>query len=252
MTEVDWPRHTELRPMLAFLSGKASDRKLRLFAAACCRRIWHLLPDERSRRAVEVLELFADGLADQTELANAAQDAHDAAKARLDPCSSEDDNPHSAVAVANAVYSDCLHPYDEANREENEGDREAWETACVQNALEAGFAAAWATGGAADLTDDPEIWYAADKAEEAKQCALLRDIIGDPFRPTTHDPSLLIPAVISLAQTIYDERSFDRMPELADALERAGCHDTDVLAHCLGAGPHVRACWVLDLILGKK
>jgi hypothetical protein len=52
MTENEWETTTELRPMLAFLRGKASDRKLRLFACAGCRRVWHLLNDERSRRGV--------------------------------------------------------------------------------------------------------------------------------------------------------------------------------------------------------
>jgi hypothetical protein len=54
-----------------------------------------------------------------------------------------------------------------------------------------------------------------------------------------------------LAEAIYEERAFDRMPILADALEEAGCADADVLRHCRDPGPHVRGCWVLDLILDK-
>jgi hypothetical protein len=46
--------------------------------------------------------------------------------------------------------------------------------------------------------------------------------------------------------------AFDRMPILADALQDDGCEDTDILAHCRGAGPHVRGCWVVDLVLGKQ
>ncbi len=42
------------------------------------------------------------------------------------------------------------------------------------------------------------------------------------------------------------------MPVLADALEDAGCADADILAHCRGHGPHVRGCWVVDLVLGKE
>jgi hypothetical protein len=62
VTEVEWLACTGPDKMLEFLTGKASKRKLRLFGAACCRHIWHLLPDERSRRAVEIAELYADGL----------------------------------------------------------------------------------------------------------------------------------------------------------------------------------------------
>ena len=58
--------------------------------------------------------------------------------------------------------------------------------------------------------------------------------------------------VRKLAEAIYDERAFDRLPVLADALEEAGCADEGVLRHCRGGGPHVRGCWVIDLILGKE
>jgi hypothetical protein len=58
--------------------------------------------------------------------------------------------------------------------------------------------------------------------------------------------------VVKLAQSIYDERRFTDLPILADALEDAGCADADILAHCRGPGPHVRGCWVVDLLLGKS
>jgi hypothetical protein len=80
---------------------------------------------------------------------------------------------------------------------------------------------------------------------------LLRDIFGNPFRPVACDTAWLTSDVIALACGIYDERAFDRTPILADALQDAGCDSADVLDHCRGAGPHVRGCWVVDLLLGK-
>jgi hypothetical protein len=68
----------------------------------------------------------------------------------------------------------------------------------------------------------------------------------------TADPRWLSSTVVSLAQTVYAERAFDRLPILADALEEAGCDNADILAHCRGDEPHVRGCWVVDLILGKE
>ncbi len=83
------------------------------------------------------------------------------------------------------------------------------------------------------------------------QINLLRCIVGSPFRPVACDPSWRTSAAVSLAQAIYAERAFDRLPILADALEEAGCTHPDVLTHCRGDGPHARGCWVVDLILGK-
>jgi hypothetical protein len=87
------------------------------------------------------------------------------------------------------------------------------------------------------------------------ETALLRCLLGNPFRPAVGDPYWLawnngtLPA---LAQAIYDDRAFDRLPILADALEDAGCTNADLLDHCRGGGDHVRGCWVVDLILGKE
>jgi hypothetical protein len=82
--------------------------------------------------------------------------------------------------------------------------------------------------------------------------ALLRDIFANPFRPVAINPAWRTSNVTALAQSIYDERAFDRLPILADALEDAGCDNVDILNHCRQPGEHVRGCWVVDLVLGKE
>lgn len=69
MTEAEWLAATDPTPMLEFLRDKASDRKLRLFAVACCRSIWHLLPNRQAYAVIETAEQFADGKASEEELA---------------------------------------------------------------------------------------------------------------------------------------------------------------------------------------
>ncbi|MCI0456355.1 MAG: hypothetical protein L0Z62_05185 [Gemmataceae bacterium] len=92
--------------------------------------------------------------------------------------------------------------------------------------------------------------------------SLLRDLFGNPFRPVAVDPSWLTwygGTVLRLAQATYHERHLPegtldspRLAVLADALEEAGCTDADILGHLRGPGPHVRGCWVIDLLLGKN
>jgi hypothetical protein len=77
-------------------------------------------------------------------------------------------------------------------------------------------------------------------------------MFGNPFDPPTFNPMHLSPTVVILAKTIYDRRSFDSMPELAAALEAAGCNDKAILEHCREPGLHVRGCWALDLLLGNQ
>jgi hypothetical protein len=217
LTEAQWLACEDPDALLEFLRGRASPRKLRLFAVACCRRIWHLLPDEGTRRGVEVAERYADGAASDEELEaarSAAQEAVDRYFVHLPAVAAE--------AVAEAAwgedqYSGTYHPQFAA--------------------YHAYFAAGEAAG------------------ERVAQSLLLRDVIGNPFRSTSVDPAWLAwngSTVRRLAQAVYDERTFDRLPILADALEDAGCADAAILGHCRGPGPHMRGCWVLDLVLGKQ
>jgi hypothetical protein len=87
MTEQEWLICTDPEPMLGLLrdSGRASHRKLRLWACACVRRIWHLLEDVHSRHAVEVAERFSDATATFSDLKTAQWEAFQAAKAIATP-----------------------------------------------------------------------------------------------------------------------------------------------------------------------
>jgi hypothetical protein len=90
--------------------------------------------------------------------------------------------------------------------------------------------------------------------ERQRHVQVIRELFGNPFRPASVAPRCLSwndGTVPRIAQSIYAERAFERMPVLADALEDAGCDDADILAHCREPGPHVRGCWVVDLLLGK-
>jgi hypothetical protein len=231
MTEVEWLACADPGPMLEYLGGKVSDRKLRLFACVCCRRIWDLLEDERSRAAVEAAELFADDLIKEEQL----DEAGNAAEAAFeDVLGTEPHAPDAArSAFAAAAPRDYQHP-------------------AYAAAHEAPHAAAVAVANRRVPSGSMPDWGTARDAERAVQCHLLRDLLGNPFRPVTIDPAWLTPQVVALARAIYDERAFNRMPELADALERACCDDSDLLNHCRGPGDHTRGCWAIDSILGKS
>jgi hypothetical protein len=74
---------------------------------------------------------------------------------------------------------------------------------------------------------------------------------GDPRRGWMCAPAWRTETAVTLARQMYESREFSAMPILADALQDAGCDNDDILSHCRGAGPHVRGCWVVDLVLGK-
>ena len=82
--------------------------------------------------------------------------------------------------------------------------------------------------------------------------ALIDDILGHPLRSSRFDPAWRTAAAVAIASAMYETRDFSPAPILADALEDAGCDNADALAHCRGSGPHVRGCWVVDLVLCRE
>ena len=226
MDEGEWLACADPQKMLEFLRGKVSDRKLRLFASACARRLWRLLTEEESRRAVEVAERFTDGRASADHLAEAEESADEA-----------------TIAVYGTAEAD------------------------VSAAFYAADAASWAATGDPEKAATFAVQAVSDAClreryrvvERAAQAALLRDVLGNPFRPAAISPAWQTPTVVALAQAASDERELPagtldttRLAVLADALEEAGCTDPDLLIHLREKGPYVRGCWVVDLLLGKE
>jgi hypothetical protein len=84
------------------------------------------------------------------------------------------------------------------------------------------------------------------------QCAWLRCLFVNPFRPVTFSPNWRTDTAVVLARAMYESRDFGAMPILADALQDAGCDNEGILSHCRSSGPHVRGCWVVDLVLAKE
>jgi hypothetical protein len=290
MTETEWLAATKPEPMLEFLRDGARDRKQRLFACACCRRIWDLLTTPCSRAAVEVAERFADGLSGEQERASAFADAIHEANGWAN-CSGLIDAAYSggvfaaafAVATAGTIentgnafdITDCQFPqymqsptliaafnssihassaagaWVQACQDgtATEEPQREWETATL--AVGAVQAATLGVTQVTTETDAYEVRQQVQVVEEEAQCDLLRCIFGNPFRPVAFDPKWRSETVVALAAAIYEERAFDRLPILADALEEAGCDHADVLSHCRGDGPHARGCWVVDGVLGK-
>jgi hypothetical protein len=84
--------------------------------------------------------------------------------------------------------------------------------------------------------------------DDSRLTGLLRDIFGNPFRPVTFAPEWRTDTAVTLARQMYESRDFCAMPILADALQDAGCDNELILDHCREPGPHVRGCWVCDLV----
>jgi hypothetical protein len=250
MTEAEWLTCTEPQVILDFLRGKASERKLRLFACACCRRIWPHLQRKGSRRMVEVCEEYADGRVRQRKLTSVWESADEAWQGiHWSGGGDVDQRPAEAVCYLGVEFK------------VNDAAESA---AATFGALARGevYERIWQTPGKEHderWAEDDAVRLAAECSEESVQASLLRDILGNPFRPVTLAPSWLTSSVVALSQAAYEERQLPagtldptRLAVLADALEDAGCTDAELLGHLRGPGPHVRGCWALDLILGKE
>jgi hypothetical protein len=223
MTEIQWLECTNPHAMLDYLTDCDDHRRFRLFACGCSRHAALKWTGESGATFIEIAEKYADGQATKEEVNRQRE------------------------SVRSLLGS--------FRRHEQEG--RSWYSIITQLASES-FTAMSANGVYFTCKTIKAFERGPDGShiQEGRGFAnIIRDIFGNPFRPSTIDPAWLTwnnRTVPKLAQTIYDDRRYDIMPILGDALEDAGCNDEQMLEHCRGPGPHVRGCWVVDLILGKK
>ena len=211
--------------------GRASERKVRLLAVAGCRHLWHLLPASSTRKALSVVERYADGQASRKELLDARSRAWGATTSFVDVQTRSRSIPTDEAAhthLALVATAQTTNPW---------------------------------PGSLFDFTL-PAVRKALQQ-DEGVLVNLLCDIFGPlPFREVHIDLPLLNQndgLVRKLAQAAYDDRDLPsgtldaaRLAVLADALEEAGYADPEVLGHLRRPGPHVRGCFALDVVLGKS
>jgi hypothetical protein len=198
--------------------------------------MWGLLADDAwGRNLVELAERFTDGAASLTDLETAR---------KLTEAADEEPSWSYFESKLSATPAPVALP-DRATRSKRL--RVSW-TAMATVSSPAQEAAAKASA----VFAHQRRWL----TERKEQAGIIRDVFVNPFRSLpTIDHRVLTwneGIVRRLAQAIYYERAFDRMPILADALEESGCTDADMLSHCRQPGEHVRGCWVIDLVLGKE
>ncbi len=243
MTEAEWLGCSDPEEMFEHLepTGLLTQRKLRLFEVVCCRRFTSRLPAPVLVNALDVAEQFADGLVTTAELSHIHEAAREleAESAMNEEGNSETDAlHHGAKAVGDATSP-------------NNSDYSSGILDVIDHAVNA---VAYASPAyPKDNHEEAVALFQRVRASESRSlAAIICDIFGNPFRPVVLDLAWRTDTAVSLARGMYESRDFSAMPILADALQDARCDSTDILAHCRSAGPHVRGCWVVDLVLGRE
>jgi hypothetical protein len=260
MTEQEWLDGIDPQPMLDFLHGRASDRKLRFFACACCRRIDHLIQENRLRRVVETSEQYGDGLALRPQLVAAFEAALDlpfpgrqdyrpvpGGFIHCDPFRDVDWTGLSLTGHIDEVFEhiDEIHHHSAV-------EAALWATFLVwKENWDAGTALAThqaehAAREAVSAIERTVGWLERREKEKVAQAELMRQIFGNPFRPYPAPPSWSAP-VVKLAEALYAGE--DCAFALRDALLEAGHPE---LAEHFRDKDYQKGCWALDLLLGKE
>ncbi|QEL14012.1 hypothetical protein PX52LOC_00874 [Limnoglobus roseus] len=219
MTEEQWLAWRDPHALIQSIPYQANnfkalgftDRRFRLFAVGCVRRVRRLCTHPLVPIAVDAVERFVDARTNE-------------------------DRQRLKVVRGKVFANDAWLRTVEGRLARAVVGKEG-----RHSAVETSWYAGYLVGGVSVQSED----------EREEQGPLLRDIFGNPFRPVAFTPSWLTPTAVGLAEGIYADCAFDRLPILADALQDAGCEDAEVLGHCRSDGPHVRGCWVVDGVLGR-
>lgn len=196
------------------LRAGVTERKCRMFATACCRRVWRFIPEGEPRRVIEALERVEDGASHEWEIARRFYESPAGATRAI---------KHALAAVAAC----CWESHTEL----------------------ASFVAEHCSSAVKVSGEGRGAWGAEGRAQDE----LFRDIFGHLFRPVAFNPSWRTDTAVPLARLMGGAREFSAMPILADALQDAGCDSEDILSHCRDTNrAHVRGCWVVDLVLGQE
>jgi hypothetical protein len=240
MTETDWLSSESPAKLFQFVRTKLSARKLQLLSCGCARLVWDVLTLHQ-REVVATVERYADGMIPATEYDPIVEQA---TRTLTTTYHTEQgpDLPHDQ-ALSRVIHALVCTPVDEG----------------------AYAAMDWVV---TSFTRRPATTERMATAQQARRgvCEVIREVVGNPFLERiipgpewVQSGGAVTPWMLrvgetarALAQSIQAHQAFDRMPILADAMEDDGCTDYDLLAHLRENRTHVRGCWALDLVLGKK
>ena len=222
MTEAEWLSETadvfEMRKTPAVQSNR---RRFRLFGVACCRELDRWLTHPRVGQVLAAVERYADGKIGDSALRKWNREAEQM-RETCDTRKKRTGWLPEWIAYHAVAYESTSNKYF------------GWSIVADQ------------------ILRHPEV-FGNEFIDQLRRRfpALLRDIFGNPFHPVAFSPSWRTDTTLSLARSMYEAGEFSAMPILADALQDAGCDNTDILSHCRDTSQvHVRGCWVVDLVLG--
>jgi hypothetical protein len=231
MTEEEWHHSTKIIPMVQYIfqrnrvdvlegkpAGVFSANRWGKLTGEVLRQIRHLVDDPRLQQAITIVESCLEGSADREER-------------------------HAAMGMAQQVKNELLQ------RDDPYGFHYSVASAII---YVSGFLNLMNPGHYLDITGAIVHHFSGKYLDEAKQCQFIRCVFGNPFRPVAFPASWLTTDVVTVALQIHNERRFEDLPILADALEEAACTNEDILRHCRTSAAHVRGCWVISGLLGKE